>query len=401
MPHRRAIDRFDTEGISADAQLSNTFFLWTAQMAGENSQPTRPARPAGPPALPPTAAGSNDLAQNAFVPSQQAFDARSLLSDGRQPDGKLQKFLRRAQVVLFIWLSESLSFSVSLVAHVGLLLSMALWVVANNQSSPALTLKLNTGQEVADTVITEMAMAETPSMEELNDFSTPAELSEVEINIPEIEINLSDATIADAPSVSGQLTSATEASNSMFGSENGTGTGSGEGASFFGVEAGGDRFIFVVDSSTSMLEQRWYAARNELGNSLATMGPDQRYFVFCFDYQTHMALDKEATDTNYILPSRANNLRIRRWLRKIENGPDTRPATALQMAISMKPDAIFLLSDGEIRDRSLAILDAVNHDPITGETLVPIHTISLFSDVGIGSLQEIARRNGGTFRSVD
>ena len=69
----------------------------------------------------------------------------------------------------------------------------------------------------------------------------------------------------------------------------------------------------------------------------------------------------------------------------------------------LKPDAIFLLSDGEIRDNTLSELQIYNHeidDQGKNRTLIPIHTVLLHSNVGFMTLKLIADENDGVFTPV-
>jgi hypothetical protein len=66
----------------------------------------------------------------------------------------------------------------------------------------------------------------------------------------------------------------------------------------------------------------------------------------------------------------------------------------------MRPDATFLLTDGEIAKSTETYLkeaNRVNYDPIVGESRpTAIHTIG-FSKEGAKTLQRIAADHGGTY----
>jgi hypothetical protein len=74
------------------------------------------------------------------------------------------------------------------------------------------------------------------------------------------------------------------------------------------------------------------------------------------------------------------------------------PASSLELAMAFQPDAIFLLSDGELRDNSLALLRLQNQKD--GKPIIPINTIHLFSDDGKETLETLAKENGGSFTAV-
>ena len=74
------------------------------------------------------------------------------------------------------------------------------------------------------------------------------------------------------------------------------------------------------------------------------------------------------------------------------------PAEALLFAIGMRPDAVFLLSDGELRDNSLLMLREMRRFAVA--PMPPIHSIHLFSPKGRATLELIAQESGGTFTHV-
>lgn len=171
----------------------------------------------------------------------------------------------------------------------------------------------------------------------------------------------------------------------------------GAGAYYFGVEAVGERFAFVIDSSRSMVGRRWNSAIYELQKSLNNLAPDQRFSVICFDGQARPALDVPA---QYFAPTKKELTRIVYWMKSLQNGRNTYPAVAIEMALALKPDAIFILSDGELQDDSQELLLEKNRNA-DGSVIIPVHTISLFSDEGKETLRAIASENRGTFTDVD
>ncbi len=187
-----------------------------------------------------------------------------------------------------------------------------------------------------------------------------------------------------------------------FSKEGGTGK-SGSSASFFGTSAHGDRFVFVIDSSGSMRGPRWFALCKELLRAIQTLSPDQEFFIISFDSDAHPMFGAPPPVGKFIKPSRENVVKVRRWITSIELGRQTFPASAMGMALRLKPDAIFLLSDGEINDSTVLDLRLWNReldDKGYEATKVPIHTFLLHSQVGYFALQSIANENAGTFTAI-
>ena len=156
--------------------------------------------------------------------------------------------------------------------------------------------------------------------------------------------------------------------------------------SFFGVRAQGQVFIYVVDCSGSMADGRLARAKAELRRSIGDLRWPQRFHIIFFN------------EGPVPLPGglpRPADLKGKRqmvdWLRLIEPDGGTNPGLAMEQALSLQPDAIFLLSDGEFPAGSVAAIAAQNR------AHVPIHCIDL---AGNGrDLPQIARDSGGQYRS--
>jgi hypothetical protein len=250
------------------------------------------------------------------------------------------------------------------------------------------------------------------SLSELPTLETPAsDLPETPSPppTPELDLNI-DSQLAQAPSqLSAALTSAVAAADASPGATGGVGgrgktSSSGDsaskpGAQFFGSYALGEKFVFVLDSSRSMLGDRWMYACHELMDSVARLKPNQQFFVICFDEGPTCMFNTPVTRIKYYQNDEETRTRLKRWLMLRKLGRNTRPASAMTLALNLHPDAIFLLSDGEIRDDTLSLLRQVNGFS-TERRQVPVHTIHLMSMEGRSTLQAIAIENSGSFTPV-
>lgn len=183
-----------------------------------------------------------------------------------------------------------------------------------------------------------------------------------------------------------------------------TKTGKGPGASFFGTYAEGQKFVFVIDSSGSMKQGiRWPTLRRELLRALKSLSPDQQFMVISFDTNAHPMFGKFPPQAQFLNATGSNIDRLNRWVGSIQHGNRTYPASAIGIAMRLKPDAIFLLSDGEIMDSTVRDLRTHNQVLETdgkSKTLIPIHTILLHSEHGYATLKAIADENDGVFTPV-
>lgn len=172
-----------------------------------------------------------------------------------------------------------------------------------------------------------------------------------------------------------------------------------KGAKFFGSYAQGRRFVFVVDSSTSMQGDRWPRACQELMYSIAKLEDGQEFFVLCFDYRTSCMLNLPRGRAEYFSNTPEVRAELQAWLIQHPLGPATHPANAMALALKLAPDAIFLLSDGELQDDTLFMLRRMNNNRSSfGQT--PVHTIALMSHYGHATLRMIAAENAGTFNWI-
>jgi hypothetical protein len=159
-------------------------------------------------------------------------------------------------------------------------------------------------------------------------------------------------------------------------------------ADFFGVAAGGRRFVYVVDKSSSMSGERFEMAREELLRSLNKLKPNQSFFVIFYDDVAYPQPSKK------LAPARISNVRrMSSWVKNAVSQGGTAPMDAIERAINFEPDAIFILSDGEFDQSVVTQTTRLNED-----SPVRIHTIGFQNNAE--TLRAIAEQNNGTYRFV-
>lgn len=175
------------------------------------------------------------------------------------------------------------------------------------------------------------------------------------------------------------------------------GDGVGEGGSFFDPTAMGDRVVYVVDCSKSMNRPypspertRFGRVKRELLTSIKSLRDEQRFFVIYFNTEAHpMPARRLVPRSSYDVPYHM------RWLTAFQTDGKTNPEPALVLALQLKPDAIFFLTDGAFRPN---IVDNVVRANLRA---VPVHAIAFGDDVqgensdGIEVLEGLATRTGG------
>lgn len=186
------------------------------------------------------------------------------------------------------------------------------------------------------------------------------------------------------------------------------GAGSGEGSSFFGLEAKGRRFAYIVDISGSMNSPgnneltRWELTRAELARSIRSLEPETEFHIQLFSSGSQSLFGVQAwsksTPSNKRLTSDALGL--------VSPNGGTEPMPGFDAVFGLDPraDAIYFMSDGEVSDGPgfAAALRQRN-----GRRPIPIHCI-LFGDAGGGDalrrveamMKNIAAQSGGRYVRV-
>jgi hypothetical protein len=301
-----------------------------------------------------------------------------------------------------------ISFSLSLSVHLGLGLVLALTFIRSQEDSPSVIVaslaSLDASNEIHEIEFTATPQPQLPDVPE-----QPA--PDVTIELP---VNTTTESSASAVlfgstrdmhgrDMHGSIISQVAIASLTTGTSEPTPVRSKSKATFFGAEAYGNRFVFVIDSSGSMRGHRWEALCKELIRALQSLSPDQMFFIISFDSTAHPMCGLVPNNGAFMTPTPINLTRILNWLVSIENRGSTLPSTAVGIGLRLEPDAIFLLSDGEIADRTVHDLRVWNHvkeNDGTAKTLIPIHTILLHSQIGFATLQTIANENSGTFTPV-
>jgi hypothetical protein len=177
----------------------------------------------------------------------------------------------------------------------------------------------------------------------------------------------------------------------------GAGDGTAGSAEFFGIGGYGQTFVYVVDASDSMnVMGKFDRARYELMQSIEQLSSDQRYFVIFYN---DGAYPMDADEP--VLRTEDNFAATTDWVNQVRANGGTNPLPALLHAISLKPDAIYFLSDGQFDPMAIQVLRMRNRpSKRVGHRQIPIHTIAFVDYLTIGIMRTIARDSGGEHRFV-
>jgi len=172
---------------------------------------------------------------------------------------------------------------------------------------------------------------------------------------------------------------------------------------FFGTKAYGSRFVFVIDGSSSMMNSRWLRATRELLSTLNELDEDQEFLVLVYNTSTMVMFNLPTDQADLIPATDENTFRTKVWLGNQRPRGGTLPARTMQLALRMKPDAIYFLSDGELADDTMFRLKTWNSPKKDAKGVlrkIPIHTVLLGSRFGLLTMKTIADQNNGIFTSV-
>lgn len=177
--------------------------------------------------------------------------------------------------------------------------------------------------------------------------------------------------------------------------QGGQGTGSG-GGGFFGLSVKGKSTVFVVDASMSMnmfhpgpARTRFNRVKLELLRTIAGMTEEEQFFIVFFG---DGAIPMPASQM--VAATEDNQKRYLTWMAKVPAIGRTYPQQALLLALQLKPDLIYFLTDGEFDYAVVPGVTAANRDGI------PIHTIGFGDNRGEVLMREIAVRNNGTYTFI-
>jgi hypothetical protein len=172
--------------------------------------------------------------------------------------------------------------------------------------------------------------------------------------------------------------------------------GGGQKTTFFGLPAAGRRIVFVVDASASMnhpylgeAKTRIGQLKLELAKSILGLTEDQQFFIIFFN-EHPIPMPAEGMEPAY--PQ--NQQRFVEWMVAVPASGLTDPRPALNMALSLRPEVIYLLTDGTFPRDVQGDLNALR------QSAVELNTIAIGDPRAEKSLKPLAMHNRGRFTFV-
>jgi len=306
----------------------------------------------------------------------------------------------------------------SLVVHLSFVLLLALLAVVSNSGigSGGVLIEANVSGEQGDGDDALMAAGvELPSElssgtealdsaePEMADLTTAADLSG--------SLAIANPLAGDAGSLSG-IVGGTGDQQGPLGAAHGTGppgaTGRPVSTGLFGLRGEGADFVYVFDRSDSMNSVFSYAsegktvfsitpldaAKAELLKSLGDLKEDNRFHILFYNHDTWLFDTGKEQHKELVLATPDMKRLATQFVSTVYGNGRTKHVPALETAIKMRPEVIFLLTDGEEKDdpspAELAKLRRLNG----GRTKINVVQFCYEMRSG-GSLVQLAQESGG------
>lgn len=169
----------------------------------------------------------------------------------------------------------------------------------------------------------------------------------------------------------------------------------------FGVEGSGYKFVYVFDRSDSMSEPNgrpMAAAKAELAASLRNLDRTHQFQIIFFNHADPVVFNPTGQTGRLVFGDDANRSLAERFVAGVAPNGGTNPEMALVMAVNMRPDVIFFLTDGQ--DLTLSTIDRVTR---LNRGNAYINAIEFGAGPGSPNAMMLllARRNNGQARYVD
>lgn len=297
---------------------------------------------------------------------------------------------------------------VSTTAHVVGLLLLGLFTLANPKPKDQLAFTASVS-EASETAVESFTIETAQEMPDIAE-PTPAEMS-ADVSplgtmpIAEVSLDLPKAVAPPMTAMSGETSN-----ESMKLAKAAVKGDTLSKVQFAGLDGGGNHFVYLVDSSNSM--KKFNDARTELLRSIDSLKPDQRFYVVFYDENPkYMRITNPSQDepaSVYATPESKQT--FRRWAMAVQQARGQSPPEVLKFAFKLRPDVIFLLSDGEFTAQTETVIRENNlQENLFGES-GPISIIHTIRYPGVSStegrqaevqMQRIASENGGQYRNVD
>ena len=169
--------------------------------------------------------------------------------------------------------------------------------------------------------------------------------------------------------------------------------------SLFGVKAEGAKFVYVLDRSGSTEGKLLAAAKAEILASIEKIDDVHQFQLVVYN-ERPKAFNPAGPNGQLAFGNDSNRAAVKKFLDSFEADGGTDHVAGMSMNIRMRPDVIFLLTDG---DKPLVTSQELDRIDRIGPGIM-IHTSSSATDripTPTAGWPKLAKQSGGEYRYVD
>ncbi|MCR9197541.1 MAG: hypothetical protein NXI04_02755 [Planctomycetaceae bacterium] len=257
--------------------------------------------------------------------------------------------------------------------------------------------------ETAEPVVPTDVPADVPSVAELlgqqpfeSQVTAPAAMSDLPQTIgPGTPIGIPSASSGGLPPRESAI------GKSGYGASGSPTPGPGE-TSFMDIVGDGQRFVYVIDASSSMNnDQRMDLAKSQLKGSLRLLQPNQQFQVLFYnESSTRIKLRRRAAQDMYVA-TKVNIQLAEDEIDRVVARSGTKHKTPLLNALLLEPDVVYFLTDGDKPSLSPSELRMVKK---TNRSRARIHVVEFATglpETRDSWLEQLALQSGGVYRRIN
>ena len=179
------------------------------------------------------------------------------------------------------------------------------------------------------------------------------------------------------------------------------GTGGPGETTFMDISGVGKTFVYIIDTSSSMGGSRLKIAQSQLKASLRLLQPNQEFAVIFYNEHRERLKLRGRADQSMYFATDVNKELAGHEVDRVTSDLGTEHMPALLEAISLKPDVIYFLTDGDEPELSPANLAEIRR--VAGN--LTIHVVK-FGDGTLSSrgptwLERLASQSSGEYREIN
>ena len=179
------------------------------------------------------------------------------------------------------------------------------------------------------------------------------------------------------------------------------GTGGPGETTFMNISGVGKTFVYIIDTSSSMSGSRLKIAQSQLKASLRLLQPNQKFAVIFYNESRERLKIRRQDEKAMYFATDVNKELAGHEVDRVTSDRGTEHMPALLEAISLKPDVIYFLTDGDEPELSPGQLAEIRR--LSGS--LTIHVVK-FGDGALTSrgptwLELLARQSNGEYREIN